>query len=419
VAEDAQVSFVNGTDARRSLFKPSCIRIVEDSRDFLRSCLILEFGQENPADAILLFGSRASCGRVSLTLRDVQPAFAANSIFITLPDVSSGWIIALPTKDALVNLTDCLRFAGCIMGDLQDHVAFASAYKRGVLLGRPTNPRMATTADVVALKSARSKRKSAEAQLLNEVQFLLRLEHPGILRAHGVYEVRTHRGDPGLGLLLEYAGGRDLSRWIPEAGLPAAILRVLMADLCSVLAYIHGRLIVHRDIKPSNVLCDRARDGSVRVILADFGLAAHVADVSAISKRCGTPGYTAPEMLQKDWGAGCLEDSTPITKIDMFSFGVMIYTALVGSNPFVGSTQDVSLRQNKLGLLPFESDAFRNLSDDLQELLRNLCAIAPSERCTSSEASLKPWLYAVCNEKLSWDVFEEAARTCKRRPKVS
>ena len=42
----------------------------------------------------------------------------------------------------------------------------------------------------------------------------------------------------------------------------------------------------------------------MKVILADFGLGAHVADVGAISKRCGTPGYTAPEMLQKGWGRG-------------------------------------------------------------------------------------------------------------------
>ena len=160
----------------------------------------------------------------------------------------------------------------------------------------------------------------------------------------------------------------------------------------------------------------------MKVILADFGLGAHVVDVDAISKRCGTPGYTAPEMLQKGWGAGFFGDSNALTKIDMFSFGAMIYTAAVGRNPFAGSSPKLTLRENKRGLLPFESVEFRSLSDDLQDLLRNLCAIAPSERYSSSEASCNAWLspdhdksgfhspdVQMRNKKISLNAFEEAA----------
>jgi serine/threonine protein kinase len=306
------------------------------------------------------------------------------------------------------------------MDDLHDHVAFTSAKGSGILLGRPKKSHIATKADVVALKAARSKKKTAEAQLLNEVHFLLKLKHPGIVRAHGIYEFKS-AGDPCLGLLLDFMKGRDLSRWLPESGLPEEMLRVMMTDICNVLVYLHGMLIVHRDIKLSNVLCERADDSSVRVVLADFGLAAHVEDAGAMSKRCGTPGFTAPEMLKKNWGAGLFGDSRAITKVDVFSFGAMIYTAALGSNPFVGSSREVTLRQNKRGLLPFESAAFRSLSDDLQDLLRSACAIAPSERCSSAEAFLNPWLLGdpdtgfdysrdqKSNEKLSWDLFEEAA----------
>jgi hypothetical protein len=423
VAEDVQVSFVvhNGEKPRRSMFKPSCIRIVEDNQDLLRSYLIVDTGKENQPHKIHLFGTHATCGHVSQRAEDAQPTFAANCIFIRLSDASVGWIFALPSKDAMINLADRLRFAGCIMGDLQDHVTFTSAYESGIRLGRPNTSRMATKADVVALKTARSKTKSAEAQLLNEVQFLLKLKHPGILRAYGIYDVKP-AGGACLGILVEFMKGQDLSRWIPEGGLPEEMLRVMMTDVCNVLAYLHGMLIIHRDVKPSNVLCERADDGSVKVILADFGLGAHVADVGAISKRCGTPGYTAPEMLQKGWGRGFIGYSNALTKIDMFSFGAMIYTAAVGRNPFAGSSPELTLRQNKRGLLPFESVEFRSLSDDLQDLLRNVCAIAPSERFSSSEASCNAWLSSdpdksgfhstdiqMCNEKISWNAFKEAA----------
>merc|ERR1719163_815166 len=102
----------------------------------------------------------------------------------------------------MIKLADRLRFAGCIMGDLQGHFTFISAYESGIRLGRPTNLRIAKKADVVALKAARSKKKSAEAQLLNEAQFLLKLQHPGILRAYGIYDFKS-AGDSRHGILLE------------------------------------------------------------------------------------------------------------------------------------------------------------------------------------------------------------------------
>jgi serine/threonine protein kinase len=276
----------------------------------------------------------------------------------------------------------------------------------------------------VALKAAKSESKSAKGQLLNEVKFLLMLKHEGILRGYGIYEFKCG-GDLCVGLLLEFMMGQDLSMWIPPGGLPEGMLRGMMADICDVLEYLHGMLIVHRDIKLSNVLCERAVDGSVKVVLADFGLAAHVADVDALSTRCGTPGYIAPEMLKESWGEGLFQDREAIMKIDMFSFGAMIYAAAVGRNPLVEESKEVTLRRNRRGLLSFENAAIRSLSCDLQGLLRKLCAVDPAERCCSSEASLSPWLSAETNqtgsdmvddrkryEKVSWDAFKRAVTIC-------
>jgi serine/threonine protein kinase len=204
----------------------------------------------------------------------------------------------------------------------------------------------------------------------------------------------------------------------------------MMVDICDVLEYIHCMLIVHRDVKLANVLCERAGDGSVKVVLADFGLAAHVADTDALSTRCGTPGYVAPEMLDPSWDAGFFRDRTAVTKIDMFSFGAMIYAAVVGRNPLIGASKNSTLRRNRRGLLsiPSENGAFQSLSDELQAFLRKLCAIDPSERFSSSEASLHPWLLGDSNKtdfahadvqeckrgNVSWDVFERAARDSVR-----
>merc|ERR1719305_854724 len=102
-------------------------------------------------------------------------------------------------------------------------------------------------------------------------------------------------------MVLDYMDGKDLSCWIPTGGLPECMVRGIMGDVCDALTYLHGIPVVHRDIKPSNVFCERAEDGSVKVVLADFGLAANIRDHGKISNRCGTAGFIAPEMLRLDW----------------------------------------------------------------------------------------------------------------------
>jgi serine/threonine protein kinase len=198
-----------------------------------------------------------------------------------------------------------------------------------------------------------------------------------------------------------------------------------MADICVALDYLHGMLIVHRDVKLSNVLCERAADGSMKVVLADFGLAAHFADASALSRRCGTAGYIAPEVFQKAWASGSFSDREAIPKIDMFSFGAMIYAGIVGRNPFAAESLLSTYRRNSRGLVPLSSVAVRSLSEDLQGLLRKLCAVDPSARCSSSEAAVNSWFYAQPTglrsdgldvreryKKPSWDTFVKVARMC-------
>lgn len=52
---------------------------------------------------------------------------------------------------------------------------------------------------------------------------------------------------------------------------------------------------MHRDLKPENIILkDNSDDFDIK--LADFGLAATISSELSI-RRCGTPGYVAPEIL--------------------------------------------------------------------------------------------------------------------------
>lgn len=54
---------------------------------------------------------------------------------------------------------------------------------------------------------------------------------------------------------------------------------------------------MHRDLKPENLIL-RHKDDSYDVVIADFGLADfYNKEGDYMFKRCGTPGYVAPEVL--------------------------------------------------------------------------------------------------------------------------
>ncbi len=110
-------------------------------------------------------------------------------------------------------------------------------------------------------------------------------------------------------------------------------LRGALRQLVEGVMALHGAGKLHRDIKPSNVLV--AQDG--RVVVLDFGVAtelARVADenLSQADEVVGTVRYMAPEQA-------VAESLTPAS--DWYSVGVVLYEALVGRAPFVGSAVEV------------------------------------------------------------------------------
>lgn len=95
--------------------------------------------------------------------------------------------------------------------------------------------------------------------------------------------------------------------------------------------------IMHRDLKPENLILSAAGEDT-NVKIADFGLATYIESDNQLYKRCGTPGYVAPEVLA---------DQVYDGKVDIFSAGVILFVLLTGTSPFYGESYNEILIKNK------------------------------------------------------------------------
>ena len=180
--------------------------------------------------------------------------------------------------------------------------------------------------------------------------------------------------------------------------IPQVALKDLMAQLCDVLVYLEGMLVVHRDVQPETVLCERAEDGAVRAVLADFGHAARIGDAAWPSFRAaGTPGFIAPEVFRDDFSAeqsdSTAEGAANFSKIDVFSFGLLMATVLTGRNPFQGETAEETIKKNaELEYSPRVHFREVNIiTESLRVLLSAICARDPRQRPSATEAAAHPW----------------------------
>lgn len=164
----------------------------------------------------------------------------------------------------------------------------------------------------VALKALHLGRGHDGASLLAEARAVSSLRHAGIVP---VFEAGEDGGEPYL--VYEYVPGESLAAVMRRGALPAPAAADLMLGILAALAEAHAQDIVHRDLKPSNVLIDPA--GRTRVM--DFGIARRIADTGAHEALSGTPGYMAPEYVER-------REIGP--RNDVYAAGVLLLELLAG-----------------------------------------------------------------------------------------
>lgn len=175
------------------------------------------------------------------------------------------------------------------------------------------------------MKRSLLRRRERVAQFVREAKLVAQLDHPGIVRIHGVGHTPNH----GYFLVMDLHERGDLQQRLTAGpAAPADAVR-WTADAAAAIAHAHQRGILHCDLKPSNLLL--ADDG--RIIVTDFGLARPTTDTSR-DNIAGTPAFLAPEQIDSRWGA-----IGPHT--DIYGLGPILYTLLSGRPPHTGSVADI------------------------------------------------------------------------------
>ncbi|MGE9697283.1 MULTISPECIES: serine/threonine-protein kinase [unclassified Streptomyces] len=253
----------------------------------------------------------------------------------------------------------------------------AGRYRLGAVLGAGGTgtvwqARDEDLAREVAVKEVRvpagvdaAERERQYARVEREALAAARSGHQGIVT---VYDVVVADGRPWI--VMELVRGLSLADVLTAEGPlpPARAARVGLAVL-DALGAAHAVGVVHRDVTPANILL--GNDG--RVVLTDFGTAAlrGARGLTLPGEVVGSPASLAPERA---------EGAEPGPEGDLWSLGVVLWTAVEGGPPFRGATPLAAVRAAVEDPLPHPVQA-GPLTPVLEGLLRKDPALRlPAER---------------------------------------
>lgn len=184
-----------------------------------------------------------------------------------------------------------------------------------------------------------SDNSSIRTQFLKEAQAAARLQNPNVIT---VYEVNEYKNIPYISMA--YIEGQTLKELSVKKSLSVQEIIDIGIQISNGLAAAHENGITHRDLKPGNIMVER--NGTIKIL--DFGLAVlsdfesnldpsrTVTSNPFANKMAGTILYIAPEQL--------LGQETNF-KVDIFSFGVIMYELITTEHPFkASSSSEISAR---------------------------------------------------------------------------
>jgi serine/threonine protein kinase len=179
---------------------------------------------------------------------------------------------------------------------------------------------------IVALKKSPSANLTSPLikELKREATLMKSLRHPNVLQFLGT---TTDPRDNDFVIIMEFMPRGSLYRIIHNMSvdLPLERIKNIALDAARGMNYLHNLTppIIHRDFKSHNLLVDL----HWKVKVCDFGLSKMIEEANATMTACGTPAWTAPEVLRNE---------RYTAKADVYSFGVVLWELFSREDPFPG-----------------------------------------------------------------------------------
>src|SRR5271156_2744241 len=207
-----------------------------------------------------------------------------------------------------------------------------------------------------------------------EADIAAELWHPHIV---GIHDRGEFEGQ--LWLSMDYVEGTDaaeLLRTRYPSGMPKAEVFEIITAVADALDYAHLRGSLHRDVKPANILLTEADPRGRRILLADFGIAREIGDISGLTATnmvVGTTAYTAPEQLMGSDIDG---------RADQYALGCTAFQLLTGAAPYQNSNAAVVISQHLSAPPPLIGERRPELAE-LNDVITTVLAKDPADRYPS------------------------------------
>uniref|UniRef100_A0A453MJ46 Protein kinase domain-containing protein n=1 Tax=Aegilops tauschii subsp. strangulata TaxID=200361 RepID=A0A453MJ46_AEGTS len=271
---------------------------------------------------------------------------------------------------------------------------------------------------MVAVKKLVQSMPSSQQQFENEVNLLMKLKHPNIVRLVGYcYETQHLRGhhegkivfawNTECLLCLEFLLKGSLDKYISDAssGLDWPTRLKIIEGIFYGLQYLHEQSdgpIIHLDLKPANVLLDK----NMIPKLTDFGLSRLFDQKQTIHTaiNSGTLGYMPPEYLR-----GII---TPMS--DIFALGVTIMEVITGHREYpydirTSSTEFIEHELQKWRNVLQKQQGYTSLEIDCQQITR---CIQIGLICVNPERTKRPTMKKIIDmlqgsKSMDWYISNE------------
>jgi serine/threonine-protein kinase len=200
------------------------------------------------------------------------------------------------------------------------------------------HPRLPRLDAIKILPAAFTSDQNFRNRFNREADVAARLWHPHIVAIHDRGEFHGQ-----LWISMDYVDGTDAARLVRDRyprGMPLEDALEIVTAVAGALDYAHNEGLLHRDVKPANILLAQQKSGEKRILLADFGIARRLDEVSgltATNMTVGSVAYAAPEQL-----TGAEVDG----RTDQYALACTAFHLLTGMPPFQDSNPAVLISRH-------------------------------------------------------------------------